>query len=178
VKPALTPSQTVGPYFLIGLGMLFEDDLAREGVAGERITISGRIFDADGQPIPDAFIEIWQADANGTYPSADSRAPFRGWGRVATDENGRFEFKTIKPGAVGAGSDAPHINVALFMRGLLRHLYTRIYFAGENANDRDSVLNVVPSARRDTLVARKGDTGNYAWDIFMQGPHETVFLDW
>jgi protocatechuate 3,4-dioxygenase alpha subunit len=184
-----TPSQTVGPYYSIGLNWLITDDLAASATAGERIVITGRVTDGDGAPVPDAVLEVWQADAHGRYAHAEDRqdkpkdAGFTGYGRIGTDKDGVFRFTTVKPGAVpGPGNtlQAPHILVALFMRGLLKHLYTRIYFSDEAAaNATDPVLSLVDDpARRATLIAQRANgTAEYRWDIAMQGDKETVFLD-
>jgi protocatechuate 3,4-dioxygenase alpha subunit len=188
-----TPSQTVGPFFAYALapeqygydfasiagGSLVEGD-----VPGQRIRIEGRVFDGKGELVPDAMIEIWQADGEGRYAHpADSRGSniaFRGFGRMGTgtDPELRFVFETIKPGSVD-GTQAPHVNVIVFMRGLLLHAYTRIYFSDEaEANARDPVLSSVPAERRKTLVAIKDDASAvYRLDIHMQGPDETVFFD-
>jgi len=139
-----TPSQTVGPFFSLGLDRPEWNDLTRGHPQGERIVIAGRVLDGDGAPVPDAVVEIWQANAAGRYahpedPQTDKPLDpnFRGFGRVATDAEGRFHFTTIKPGPVpgrGNSLQAPHINVLLLSRGLLIHLHTRIYFEGEPAN--------------------------------------------
>jgi protocatechuate 3,4-dioxygenase alpha subunit len=190
-----TPSQTVGPYFAYGLTApqygypftgLASDQIADETVAGERIRISGRVFDGAGATIPDALIEIWQADAEGRYAHpSDGRASnqrFRGFGRygTGTDPEHRFFFDTIKPGSVD-GNQAPHISVIVFMRGLLTHAYTRLYFSDEaDANARDPVLLTVPAGRRRTLIARREAAPaatRYQFDIHMQGDDETVFFD-
>jgi protocatechuate 3,4-dioxygenase, alpha subunit len=183
-----TTSQTVGPYFSIGLTRLKQDNLAGPGVSGERVTIEGRVLDGDGQPVPDALIELWQANANGKYahPDDDQNKPlepgFTGYGRIPTDDNGKFRFATIKPGQVpgpDGKSQAPHIAVSVFARGLLRRLVTRIYFPDEPANAKDFVLNLVEPPRRDTLVAKKipGQVGALEWNVILQGPGETVFFD-
>ncbi len=183
-----TTSQTVGPFFSIGLTRLNRDDLAGPGVSGERLSIEGRVLDGDGQPVPDAILEIWQANAHGKYAHPDDtqdkpvEAEFSGFGRVPTDDEGRFRFNTIKPGLVPGPQEnpqAPHIVVSVFARGLLRRLVTRIYFPDEPANDGDFVLSLVPAARRSTLIARRiGDRDNaLAWDVRLQGPEETVFFD-
>jgi protocatechuate 3,4-dioxygenase alpha subunit len=184
-----TPSQTIGPYYAIGLDWLIDIDLAKHATQGERIVVSGRVVDGDGAPIPDAILEIWQADANGRYAHAEDKqdkprdAGFKGYGRIPTDADGRFRFTTIKPGAVpgpGNSLQAPHILVALSMRGLLRQLYTRIYFSDEAAaNAADPILGLVDEpARRVTLVAQRADgTAEYRWNICMQGGDETVFFD-
>lgn len=181
-----TPNQTVGPYFAIGLAPLYRDDLAPAGVEGARVHISGRVLDGDGAPVGDALLELWQADAAGRYahPADDRGAStdprFTGFGRVATDPDGRFGFTTIRPGAIPGPAgrmQAPHLAVGVFMRGLLRHLVTRIYFDGEPANADDPILTLVPDARRDTLVARTIRPGEFAWDVILQGDRETVFFD-
>ncbi|HSB52821.1 MAG TPA: protocatechuate 3,4-dioxygenase subunit alpha [Gemmatimonadales bacterium] len=183
-----TPSQTVGPYFSLGMAWLTTTDLAKDASVGERIVIAGSVLDGDGQPIPDAVLEVWQANASGKYahPEDTQERPvdpgFSGFGRIPTDKDGRFRFVTIKPGATtGPGNtlQAPHILVALFMRGLGKQLYTRIYFSGEPANATDPLLGrIAEPARRETLMAsRIAGSDEYRWDIRMQGEHETVFFD-
>jgi protocatechuate 3,4-dioxygenase alpha subunit len=190
-----TPSQTVGPFFAYGLSApqygypftgLCSGDLADDVVPGERIRIVGRVLDGADEPISDAMIEIWQADSEGRYAHpADPRGSnqrFRGFGRfgTGTDPESRFIFSTIKPGSVD-GAQAPHVNLIVFMRGLLSHAYTRLYFSDElEANARDPVLLGVPKERRETLIARRDDskaTPVYRFDIRMQGEDETVFFD-
>jgi protocatechuate 3,4-dioxygenase alpha subunit len=183
-----TAWQTVGPFFSIGLGPRYVTELAGPGVAGERITIAGQIFDGDGVPIPDALLEIWQADAKGKYAHAEHPqgkgldGGFHGHGRIPTDEYGHFGFSTIKPGVVslpGGRAQAPHLAVGLMMRGLLRRLVTRIYFPNETLNERDEVLQLVEAGRRKTLllIPESKQNGVFRWDIHMQGDAETVFLD-
>jgi protocatechuate 3,4-dioxygenase alpha subunit len=194
-----TPSQTVGPFFAYGLTpqqygypltSIASADLRTPEIAGELIRIEGRVFDGKGDVVGDAMIEIWQADPQGRYAHpADSRGgnvafpniAFRGFGRcgTGTDAENRFVFETLKPGAVD-DDQAPHVNVIVFMRGLLSHLYTRIYFADEAANAGDPVLQSVPAERRDTLIAAADDSSGvvvYRFDIHMQGDKETVFFD-
>ena len=190
-----TPSQTVGPFFAYGLtpeqyGYEFNSiagaDMAPDGTAGERITIEGRILDGNGDPISDAMVEIWQADAQGRFAHpADGRgsnAGFTGFGRTGTgtEAENRFVFNTIKP-ASADGTSAPHIAVIIFMRGLLSHAYTRLYFEDEQeANAQDPVLASVPENRRASLIARREDGPDgthYRFDIHMQGDRETVFFD-
>ncbi len=190
-----TPSQTVGPFFAYGLtpeqyGYPFKNTvkttLVEPDTEGERIRIQGQVFDGEGNLIPDAMIEIWQADAQGRYAHpADSRGSdpnFMGFGRMGTgtDPENRFIFNTIKPGPVGDGQ-APHINVILFMRGMLLHAFTRIYFSDEaEANGKDPVLQTVPEDRRGTLITEREETQDgvvYRFDIHMQGDEETVFFD-
>ncbi|WP_298724080.1 protocatechuate 3,4-dioxygenase subunit alpha [uncultured Ferrovibrio sp.] len=184
-----TASQTVGPYLHLGLTPITIADIAKDAGKGEKIVISGRVLDGEGQPIPDALLEFWQANADGKYAHPDDtqdkplEGKFIGFGRVPTDKDGRFSFTTIKPGAVpgpGNSLQAPHIVVCLFMRGMLKHLYTRIYFSDEQAaNANDPVLGLIEdAARRPTLIAeRQNDKAEYRWDIVMQGENETVFFD-
>ncbi|HEX8957801.1 MAG TPA: protocatechuate 3,4-dioxygenase subunit alpha [Burkholderiaceae bacterium] len=183
----MTGSQTVGPFLHIGLADLYCDKLIT-GEASDTIVIAGQVLDGDGNPIPDGMLEIWQADARGVYSDPqDGRtaiAGFRGFGRVATDKEGRFAFTTIKPGKVpgpdGRGQ-APHIMVSVFMRGLIKRLATRLYFPDEAANEADPILQLVPAERRATLIARAAAVRRYEWDVIIQaGPHgraETVFFD-
>lgn len=183
-----TTSQTAGPYFSIGLTLRNKVDLAGPGVSGERITIAGRVLDGDGNAVPDALIEIWQANSHGKYahPEDDQKKPlepgFDGYGRIPTDENGRFSFTTVKPGAVpgpGGKDQAPHIAVSVFARGLLRRLVTRIYFPDEPANTGDFVLNLVEPERRGTLIPKKVlvQSNAFEWNVILQGFEETVFFD-
>jgi protocatechuate 3,4-dioxygenase, alpha subunit len=189
-----TTSQTVGPFFKIGLQQLYRDHLADEGVSGQRVTIQGRILDGDGNPVPDAIIEIWQANAHGKYAHAEDTQDrplepgFKGYGRVPTRTDGSFSFATIKPGSVpgpGGNPQAPHLLVSVFMRGALRRLVTRIYFPdgpdNEPANTADFILNLVEPARRPTLIAipkqSAGDSGTLEWNVILQGADETVFFD-
>lgn len=178
-------SQTIGPYLRIGLEWMVIEDLAPAGVAGERVRVEGRVLDGDGRPVNDAAVEIWQANSHGRYASPeDSReAPleraFRGYGRSLTDDGGAFRFRTIKPGRVPGAegkTQAPHLLVTIFMRGLLKQLVTRMYFPDDPANADDPVLALVPPARRGTLIARRnGDA--LEWNIVLQGKDETVFFD-
>jgi protocatechuate 3,4-dioxygenase, alpha subunit len=183
-----TPSQTVGPFFSIGCDRLNAIDLAEHGVSGERIEITGRVIDGDGNGVPDAMLEIWQANSAGKYAHPEDaqdkaiEGGFQGFGRIPTDSNGAFWFATIKPGTVpgpNGKQQAPHIVVAVFMRGLLRRLVTRIYFPDEAANDQDFVLNFVEPARRGTLIARvvSGEKNRLEWNVVLQGEIETVFFD-
>jgi len=186
-----TPSQTVGPFFHLGMDRPEWADLTAGNPAGNRIAIEGQVRDGDGAAVPDAVVEIWQANAAGRYNHPEDRGDdrpldprFRGFGRCATDPEGRFRFTTIKPGAVpgrGNALQAPHIAVAIFARGLLKHLYTRIYFAGEPLNASDPLLSSIEDeAVRNTLVAVRAEPGNpavYRFDIFLQGDNETAFLD-
>ncbi len=184
----LTSSQTVGPFFDIGLRRFCRADLLAPGVSGERVIIEGRVLDGDGVPVPDAVLEIWQANAHGKYahPEDTQDKPlepeFKGYGRIATDDEGRFRIITIKPGAVVGpqGSlQAPHIEISVFMRGLLKRLVTRIYFPDDPRHARDPVLTLVDPARRATLIAKPvpGQPESLRWDVVLQGSEETVFFD-
>jgi len=184
--PELTPSQTVGPFFAIALPRP-EDDTVVAGTAHPRaILIDGVVRDGGGAPVADALVETWQADPAGHYHHPDdqrhepSGMAFRGLARVATAPDGRFALRTVKPGPV-PGPDgrpqAPHLAVGLFARGLLHRLVTRIYFDDEPANATDPILELVPAARRDTLVARAIAPGRFRIDFILQGDGETVFFD-
>jgi protocatechuate 3,4-dioxygenase alpha subunit len=196
-KPqGVTPSQTVGPFFKYGLtpngqyawNDAFTNNLITPDTSGDRIRIAGRVFDGDGQPVPDCMLEIWQADSQGRFADPQDKralpnATFRGFGRCGTDANGDYAFDTIKPGSVpdpDGKPQAPHILVAVFARGMLLHNYTRIYLDGEAGNAGDPVLAMVPPARRPTLIASR-EPGNgspvYRFDIRLQGDNETVFFD-
>jgi len=190
MKLRQTPSQTVGPFFSQALLHEGWNDLTTRGATGQIVVITGQVLDGDGAPVPDALLEIWQANATGRYDHPDDMRDtpldprFTGFGRVGTDEQGRFRFRTIKPGPVpGAGKSlqAPHINVSVFARGLLKRLVTRMYFPDEPLNTQDPVLNAVPDvARRATLIARpekEVSTLNLRFDIVLQGDDETVFFD-
>jgi protocatechuate 3,4-dioxygenase, alpha subunit len=181
-------SQTVGPFFRIGCMWLNRDDLTGPGVSGERVTIEGRVLDGDGNPVPDALIEIWQANSHGKYAHPDDtqnkpiEAGFQGFGRIPTDDEGKFRVTTIKPGPVpgpDGKTQAPHIEVTVFARGLGRRLVTRIYFPDEPGNSSDFALSLVEPARRETLIAKKvtGKSGALEWNVILQGPGETVFFD-
>lgn len=193
-----TPSQTVGPYFAYGL---LPHTYARRSIAnhqisttetlGEHIRLIGSVYDGNGAPIEDAMLEIWQADSEGRYAShmdpnslTQTDVAFRGFGRTGTTPQGDYLFETIKPGRVrGSGNalQAPHLNLIVFSRGLLTHLYTRIYFDDEDAaNEEDEILGLIEPARRRTLVAKREQNGSgivYRFDIHMQGDNETVFLE-
>ena len=192
----LTPSQTVGPFFKYGLtpdgkydwNDAFTHNLVTPDTSGERIRVQGRVFDGDGQPVPDCMLEIWQADAAGRFSDPQDRralpnSSFKGFGRCGTDANGDYAFDTIKPGQVpdpDGKPQAPHLLLAIFARGMLLHLYTRIYFDGDAANAVDPVMALVPAERRPTLIATRQNSGGnavYRFDIHLQGDDETVFFD-
>jgi protocatechuate 3,4-dioxygenase alpha subunit len=196
-----TPSQTVGPYFHLGLAG--SGALAGPRARGERIRLTFRVLDAEGAAVDDALLELWQADADGRYPGDAARdaqhdaqpgaerdaerdperdADFRGFARQATDAAGACAFETVRPGRVadaGVGLQAPHVAVSVFARGLLRRLVTRVYFAGDPANDEDPILARVPAARRETLLARPDPERPGTWhlDLRLAGEGETVFFD-
>jgi protocatechuate 3,4-dioxygenase alpha subunit len=183
--PSVTTYQTVGPYFKIGLEAFYREDLTKPNVPGEVIEISGTVFDADLAPVPDAVLELWQADSFGRYLVEPERKPFEdsfGFGRVPTNEAGQFRFRTIKPGAVQAETaarQAPHILASIFMRGLLYRLVTRIYFSDEAGNADDPVLQSIEPQRRNSVVAKAdpAQPHRYEWNVFLQGENETVFFD-
>ncbi|MGH7888511.1 MAG: protocatechuate 3,4-dioxygenase subunit alpha, partial [Candidatus Binatia bacterium] len=161
-----TPSQTVGPFYAIGLTRKPMNVMATEATQGQRIRVEGQVFDGDGVAIPDVMVEIWQANAFGRYNHPDDKQEkpldqtFTGWGRSGTDEQCFYSFETIKPGPV-PGNDATvqaaHVNVCIMARGMLVHAFTRIYFSDEPANENDAVLlSVKNKKRRRTLIATRG----------------------
>lgn len=182
----VTPSQTVGPYFAIGLPFEGGELVVSEGTPGA-ITIAGTIYDGRGEVIPDHLIEFWQPDAEGRfadiygYGEQSTQEGFRGFGRHGVEDgDGTYSFLTVKPGIVATPDgrpQAPHIDVTLFARGMLDRVVTRVYFADEEqANAADPVLQTVPADRRQTLLAQPTADG-YRFDIHVQGPGETVFFD-
>lgn len=190
--PGPMPSQTVGPFFAYGLTPgqygyplreIHTNELAGPDVPGERIVLEGQVFDANGESVHDALVEILQADSAGRYVSAPRNDGFTGYGRFGTGAKGpvsaggdtRFVFRTVKPGATQPGH-APFLTLILTMRGLLNHCITRVYFP-EDAWAEDPIVAQVPEARRETLVAKALGAGHYRFDIHMQGAHETVFFD-
>lgn len=191
MKEMQTPSQTVGPFFEFGLfAQPRQNVLVNDDTKGQRIIIRGQVVDGVGDPVPDAMLEIWQADASGFFnhpadPNHASADPnFRGFGRADTVDNGRFSFRTVKPGTVRfdeTQDQAPHINVRVFSRGMLIHAYTRLYFSDEpEANKTDPVLNLVPADRQHTLIALRQDGDDlptYCFNIVLQGKNETAFFD-
>jgi protocatechuate 3,4-dioxygenase alpha subunit len=166
-----TASQTVGPFFSFGLTPSTAlGRMAGPDTPGERIRLEIRVIDGAGAPVPDAMVESWHAVQDGTFL----------FGRLETDWAGVCAFDTVYPGQPAQeGLEAAHINLCIFMRGLLRHLYTRLYFAGDPALETDAVLAAVPPDRRDTLIARRDDTVPSTWKfhILLQGDRETVYFD-
>ncbi len=159
-----TPSQTVGPFFALGLCVRPRDELVDPGRA-DAIRLGGRVLDGAGDPVPDAMVEIWQADEDGGH-----RNGF-GWGRCGTDADGRYEFVTVRPG----GDGAPYATLLVFARGLLKPLMTRVYFPGEPANEADPLLSALTGAERAGLTADSAG-GCYGFDIHLQGEQQTTFL--
>ena len=178
--PPLIPdaSQTVGPYFRIGLEYLIDLEPKLEREEADVFELSGRVLDANAAPVHDAMLEFWSpliASEQLGYPG--------GFHRVVTDEEGRYRVLLRKPDALlypGGGRQAPHVLVLVFCRGLLRNLVTRVYFAQEPANNADPILLSLHPERRPTLIAQRdrGLTNSYEWDVVLQGAAETVFFEW
>jgi len=183
-SPGPTPWQTVGPFFHYALPY----DAGPAVAGAERpgaFTLRGAVLDGAGDPVPDALVEVWQADEAGSFvdrvgifaePASDG---FRGFGRCATDASGGFRFVTVKPAGVPTADgveQAPHLAMSVFSRGMLRRAVTRVYFDGDPANDTDPLLSAVDPARRATLLATRDGDG-YRFDVRLQGADETVFLD-
>ncbi len=185
----VTPTQTVGPFFSPALLRDVQNVLTTDATAGERIRVEGRVFDGVGNVVPDALVEIWQANSHGRFnhPRDTRDLPldpeFGGFGRSGTDDAGVFWFETVKPGAVPFEADrmqAPHLSVTVHARGMLNHVQTRLYFEDEAANATDPILALVPADRRSTLIARREESDGavtYRLDIVLQGRGETVFFD-
>ncbi|MDH6212998.1 protocatechuate 3,4-dioxygenase subunit alpha [Streptomyces pseudovenezuelae] len=185
-----TPSHTVGPFYGYALPFPGGGDIAPVGHP-DTITLQGYVHDGEGTPLPDAFVELWGADPDGNVPDTDGsirRDPatggylgrngveFTGWGRIQTDADGHWYARTLRPGA--RGHSAPYISVCVFARGLLVHLFTRIYLPGDEAAlAADPLLSRLPDERRDTLIATDQGNGTYRFDIRLQGEGETVFLE-
>ena len=185
-----TPSQTVGPFFSFGLTTEKSSvrRIAGPQAKGERVLLMCRVLDGDGLPVPDAMLEIWQADADGKYNHPDDAQhetadpACTGFGRMGTSEEGNCEFETIKPGRVPGPRNvlqASHLSLAVFARGMLNQLYTRVYFAGDPANEEDPVLALIPAERRESLMAHPDPENRGVWrfDVHLQGEQETVFFD-
>ena len=193
----ITPSQTIGPFAAPCLTpnekgkqnydwqQLINGNLVTADAVGERIRLEGRMVDKEGVAIDGILFEIWQADGQGRY--AHPRDPrrtnssFKGFGRIESDLAGNFVFDTVKPGRVpgpNGAQQAPHLVVAIHMRGILQHLFTRVYFSDEASNAEDPILKLVPADRRDTLIARRdGSSATYRIQFQIQGDGETVFFD-
>ncbi len=182
----VSPFQTIGPFFDFGLEIGDGDLIASEAADGVHIVVEGVIRDGAGDPVPDAIVEVWQANAAGRYRHPADNGPAAidpacdGFGRVATNGDGRFAFRTVLPGRVRGPDErwqAPHLLVSVLSRGVQTRLATRIYFEDQPSNADDPVLGLVPAHRRGTLVARRADASRYVLDILLQGPGETVFFD-
>ncbi len=182
----LTPFQTLGPFFDFGLIIPNGDTVAKPESSGRHVVIDGTLRDGNGELLSDALVEVWQANAAGKYrhPADRQERPldpaFDGFGRVATNDRGEFNFKTIVPGRV-PGADgrlqAPHLAIGVLARGVLTRLVTRLYFEDEPSNAEDEILSLVPAERRPTLIAKRIEPDRYRFDIVLQGKGETVFFD-
>ena len=182
----VTPFQTVGPFFDFGPEVENGGVMAAAAADGRHVIIEGSIRDGAGDPVADAIVEAWQANAAGRYrhPTDDRGGPADpacdGFGRVATSSEGRFAFSTVMPGRVPTPDgrlQAPHLVVSVLARGILTRLATRMYFECEAANGEDPILELVPQDRRGTLIARQAGANRYVFDVKLQGPGETVFFD-
>jgi protocatechuate 3,4-dioxygenase, alpha subunit len=183
------PSQTVGPFFHLGCTDHHRvESLISAGTKGDRIRLKICVLDGEGLPVPDAMIEIWQADSEGKYAHPDdpqhatADPSFKGFGRMATNDQGCCVFETIRPGQVAAnngGKQASHVNISVFARGILKRLATRAYFAGDPALHQDTVLARVPGERQNTLLLQSSPARPAEWyfEIHLCGENETVFFD-
>ncbi len=185
MRPISSGSQTVGPFFRIGLEHLCAQDAPAWGEGAQIVRVRGRVLDGEGAPVPDALLEVWHADAEGQYGAGEPMQSGRSacFTRASTDDDGGFCFALARPGAIDCGTgekQAPHVAVLVFARGLLRHLMTRMYFPGEPSNAEDPVLRLVPEDRRGTLIAREDPQrrGELEWNVVLQGNEETVFFAW
>jgi protocatechuate 3,4-dioxygenase alpha subunit len=181
-----TPGQTVGPFYGYALPFNKDNELLAPGSAGS-IRLQGTVYDGAGDAIPDAILEIWQPDAEGNVVQRTGSLvrdgyTFTGWGRAAVGNTGVFTFTTVNPGPTeplpGKPAAAPFISVAVFARGLMNRLFTRIYLPeNEEALAADPLLSSLDPERRSTLIARRDADGGLTWDLRLQGENETVFLD-
>lgn len=185
VEAKLIPasSQTGGPFFRIGLEYLIDRAAEQNADADGSVAIHGRVLDRDGAPVPDAMIEFWSPACVTTSAQADRRDAGipDGFRRAATDIDGNYSVAVRRPMASAMEdrrTQAPHLLVLVFARGLLRHLLSRMYFEREHANESDPVLLGVPAERRHTLVAKSEGENAYRWDVILQGKEETVFFAW
>ena len=180
-KLVATPGQTVGPFYGYALPYTKDRELLAPGSPGS-IRLQGTVYDGSGEPVPDAILEIWQPDAAGkivqqTGSLVRDGYTFTGFGRSAVGNTGLYTFTTVNPGPAGPGA-APFISVAVFARGLMNRLFTRIYLPeNEEALSKDPLLNSLDPERRKTLIARRDPDGGLTWDVRLQGEGETVFLD-
>ena len=183
---ALTPSQTIGPFYFGTVTNAYRHDLVAPGVVGARIEIALILHDAEGAIVPDGLLEIWQANSHGRYNHPEDRrnlpldAGFEGYGRASTDTQGCARFGTVKPGRVpwpAGGLQAAHVNISVFARGVLNRLATRLYFDGDPALAEDPVLKLIEPERRATLIAKRDAVGVWRLPLYLGGPNETVFFD-
>lgn len=178
----ITPSQTIGPFFRFGTEWMASDDIVSEGSPGA-LVLEGTVYDGAGDPVPDAMLEVWQADSNGNFPP-HTESNWTGFARRLTGENGMYSIRTVKPGKVpGSGeAHAPHISMIVFARGLLKPVLTRVYFGDETeANEGDPLLSAIEDSQaRSTLIASPSSSGVYRFDIRLQdsprGPETQFFL--
>jgi protocatechuate 3,4-dioxygenase alpha subunit len=176
-----TPGQTVGPFYGYALPFEKDNELLAAGSPGS-IRLQGTVYDGAGEPIPDAILEIWQPDAEGNVVQRTGSLvrdgyTFTGWGRGAARHSGVYTFTTVNPGPTAPGA-APFISVAVFARGLMNRLFTRVYLPeNEEALAADPLLRSLDADRRQTLIARRDADGGLTWDVRLQGENETVFLD-
>ena len=185
VEPKFVPtgSQTVGPFFHIGLDYLIDYTASTGLAAQDMITIRGQVLDRDRAPVTDAMLEFWNASADEASSSeeasqADSPS---GFARAATDADGKFCMQITRPAPIATGegvAQAPHMLVLVFARGLLRHLISRVYLDGEHGNAADLVLSAIPADRRHTLIAQHDGANSFLWNVILQGEDETVFFAW
>ena len=191
--PKPTSSQTIGPFFAYCLtsseyGYTLVADNSLKSPSGKKIKISGKVYDGEQNPVPDAMLEIWQADPEGTFlaPQSEKHQSFMGFARVGTGEDGSFLFNTVNPGSlkpIGGVRQAPHINLHVFARGLINHLTTRIYFSDEAHTYKDPLISLISDDnRKQTLIAEfqeeQAGCAIYTFNINLQGANETVFLRW
>jgi len=184
MKLPLSGSQTVGPYFAIGMGALYTDAIPMPA-GSDPIIIEGRLLDGEGEPVPDGVLEIWQSDPQGSYSATPSAEPI-GFARISTAPDGSFRFTTTKPDPIAYDShstQAPHLLVLVYARGLQRNLVTRMYFPDESSNAADPILQLVPAERCRSLIATLTSPGILQWDIHLRGnpaksQPETVFFAW
>lgn len=177
-KPIPSSSQTVGPYFRIGLEYLIDRMAELDATAKDSIEIRGRVLDRDRAPVPDAMLEFWNAGAS---PNSEKHGIPHGFRRVATDLEGCFAVRIARPVPTlleDGRAQAPHFMVLVFARGLLRHLTSRLYLEDATGNETDPVLLGVPPDRRGTLMAKVERENSYRWDVILQGDNETVFFAW
>jgi protocatechuate 3,4-dioxygenase alpha subunit len=175
-SPPPTPSQTIGPFFHFGMDWAVCPELVDPAIPGA-VIIEGRVLDGEGGVVPDAMVELWQADAAGRFPP-DTAPGWTGFRRALTGADGAYRFVTVAPGPVD-GEQAPHIDVSVFARGLIERVVTRIYLPGDAAAlDRDPLLRSIAEAERRATLVAVGTDDAVRFDVHLQGDRETVFLAW